>query len=113
MQAPAEDMEKLIHAASGMEFPLSLGPETTIGRKDPVTGIYPDVDLTPVDAQRSVSRRHAKIHRRGSKLFVAEEIGVTKATFVNGRTLDTGIPSEIRPGDELRIGVVTLRLEIP
>src|SRR5262245_40595985 len=48
---PAEGPEKLIHLASGMEFPLSTGPESTIGRRDPVTGIYPDIDLTPVDNQ--------------------------------------------------------------
>ena len=61
-------------APSGMEFHLSNGSETTIGRKDPVTGIYPDIDLTPVDSQRSVSRRHAKIYRRGNKYFFGEEM---------------------------------------
>ena len=46
-QIPAEGPERLIHVPSGMEFPNSTGPETTLGRKDPVTGIFPDVDLTP------------------------------------------------------------------
>ncbi|HEY4575235.1 MAG TPA: FHA domain-containing protein, partial [Thermoanaerobaculia bacterium] len=77
----------------------------------PVTGIYPDIDLTPVDNQRSVSRRHAKIYRRGSKYFFGEEIGTMNATFLNGRRLETGIPSEIKTGDELRFGVVVLRFE--
>jgi pSer/pThr/pTyr-binding forkhead associated (FHA) protein len=108
----AEGREKLIHAASGMEFPLSLGPQTSVGRKDPVTGIYPDVDLTPLDTQRSVSRRHAKIHRRGSKFFAAQEIGTMNSTFVNGSRLDTGIPEEIRPGDELRFGMVVTQFQI-
>ena len=49
VQAVAEGPEKLVHVPSGMEFPLSAGPETTVGRKDPVTGIYPDVDLSPLD----------------------------------------------------------------
>ncbi len=48
--------ERLLHAKSEMEFLLAAGPETTIGRRDPVTGIDPDVDLTPVDTQRSISR---------------------------------------------------------
>jgi hypothetical protein len=109
----AEGPEKLVHLASGMEFPLSQGPETTIGRRDPVTGIFPDVDLTPVDSQRSVSRRHAKIYRRGAKFFLAEEIGTMNATFLNGARLETGVPGEILPGAELRFGVVVLRLEIP
>jgi len=113
VQVPAEGPERLVHVPSGMEFHLSTGPETTIGRKDPVTGIYPDIDLTPVDSQRSVSRRHAKIYRRGSKFFFGEEIGTMNATFLNGHRLETGIPAEIRFGDEVRFGVVVLRLEAP
>jgi CRP-like cAMP-binding protein len=113
VQAAAEGPERLVHPPSGMEFHLSNGSETTIGRKDPVTGIYPDIDLTPVDNQRSVSRRHAKIYRRGSKYFFGEEIGTMNSTFLNGKRLETGIPSEIRPGDELRCGVVVLRFEGP
>ncbi len=105
--------EKLVHAPSGMEFSLSRGSETTMGRKDPVTGIYPDVDLTPVDSQRSVSRRHAKIYRRGAKFFLSEEIGTMNATFLNGGRLETGVPGELKPGDEVRLGVVALRFEVP
>ncbi|HEV7517324.1 MAG TPA: cyclic nucleotide-binding domain-containing protein [Thermoanaerobaculia bacterium] len=105
--------ERLIHAPSGMEFSLSRGSETTIGRKDPVTGIYPDVDLTPIDSQRSVSRRHAKIYRRGSKFFLSEEIGTMNATFQNGARLETGVPAELKPGDEVRCGVVVLKFEVP
>ncbi len=113
LQIPAEGPEKLVHAPSGMEFPLSTSSETSIGRKDPVTGIYPDIDLTPVDTQRSVSRRHAKIYRRGSKFFLAEEIGTMNTTLLNGNRLDTGVPSELKPGDEVRCGVVALRFEVP
>jgi len=109
----ASGPERLLHAPSGMEFSLSRGSETTIGRKDPVTGIYPDVDLTPVDGQRSVSRRHAKIYRRGAKFFLAEEIGTMNATFLNGTRLGTGVPAELKPGDEVRCGVVALRFEVP
>jgi CRP-like cAMP-binding protein len=111
VQVPAEGPERLVHPPSGMEFHLSNGSETSIGRKDPVTGIYPDIDLTPVDNQRSVSRRHAKVFRRGSKYFFGEEIGTMNSTFLNGRRMDTGIPAEIKPGDELRCGVVVLRFE--
>jgi len=112
-QVLAEGPEKLLHVPSGMEFSLSDGAETTIGRKDPVTGIFPDIDLTPVDNQRSVSRRHAKIYRRGEKFFFGEEIGTMNATFLNGVRLDTGVPQELKAGDELRFGVVVLRFEVP
>ncbi|HXU47311.1 MAG TPA: cyclic nucleotide-binding domain-containing protein [Thermoanaerobaculia bacterium] len=112
--APASTApERLVHVPSGMEFPLSDGPETTLGRRDPVTGIDPDIDLTPVDSQRAVSRRHAKIYRQGSKVFLGEEIGTMNSTFLNGARLEKGVPSELKPGDEVRLGVVVLRFEIP
>jgi pSer/pThr/pTyr-binding forkhead associated (FHA) protein len=60
-----------------------------------------------------VSRRHAKIYRRGSKFFLAEEIGTMNTTLLNGNRLDTGVPSELRPGDEVRCGVVVMRFEVP
>jgi CRP-like cAMP-binding protein len=99
--------QKLLHA-SGMEFHLSSGPETLVGRRDPVTGIHPDVDLTPIDTQRSTSRRHAKVYRRGPKFFVCEEIGTMNGTFVNGDRVQTGVPAEIKPGDEVQFGLVKL-----
>jgi CRP-like cAMP-binding protein len=104
VETPAS--ERLVHGKSKMEFRLAKGPETTIGRRDPVTGINPDIDLTPVDMQRSISRRHAKIYRRDGKFFAAEEIGTMNGTFVNGVRLETGIPIEIKEGDEVRFGVV-------
>ncbi|KAB2965965.1 MAG: cyclic nucleotide-binding domain-containing protein [Thermoanaerobaculia bacterium] len=107
--AAAPAPQRLVHEKSGIEFPLAAGPETTIGRRDPVTGIQPDVDLTPADTQRSISRRHAKIYRRGGKFFVAEEIGTMNGTFLNGARLETGVPTEVAPGDEVRFGLVSLR----
>lgn len=99
----------LVHDKSGMEFALAKGAETMIGRRDPVTGIDPDIDLTPADTQRSISRRHAKIYRRGAKFFIAEEIGTMNGTFVNGTRLETGVPTEIKYGDEVRCGLVNLK----
>jgi len=107
--AAARAAQRLHHDVSGMEFALADGPETTIGRRDPVTGIHPDVDLTAVDTQRSISRRHARIYRRGDKFFVAEEIGTMNGTFLNGNRLETGVPTEVSPGDEVRFGLVALR----
>lgn len=102
--------EQLVHEKSGIVFPLSASSQTTVGRRDPVTGIYPDVDLSPVDGQRSVSRRHAKIFRRGEKLFLSEEIGTMNGTFLNGERLETGVPAEVSLGDALKFGVVELEL---
>ncbi|MEM9290602.1 MAG: cyclic nucleotide-binding domain-containing protein [Acidobacteriota bacterium] len=104
--------EQLIHEKSGMEFHLLEGEETTVGRKDPVTGIYPGIDLTAVDSQRSTSRRHAKVFRRGSKFYVVESIGTMNGTFVRGVRLETGEPVEARDGDEVRFGMVALTFHV-
>jgi CRP-like cAMP-binding protein len=104
----ATGLQKLVHLASNMEFRLSSSSETLVGRRDPVTGIQPDVDLTPVDTQRSTSRRHAKIYHRNERFFVTEEIGTMNGTFVNGERVETGVPVEIQSGDEVQFGLVKL-----
>ena len=92
-------------------FFLHSEGDTLIGRGDPVTGINPDVDLAPIDPQRSTSRRHAKIYPMAGKLYLMEEIGVMNGTFVNGSRVTTGTPVPVSNGDELRFGLVTLKLE--
>lgn len=98
--------EKLVHDLSSIEFFLSAGEETSVGRRDPVTGINPDIDLTPADSQRSISRRHSKIFRRDGRFYVREEIGTMNGTFVNGERVETGLPVEFKNGDEVRFGLV-------
>ncbi len=89
-------------------FHLSVGSETSIGRRDPVTGIDPDVDLTPIDTHRSTSRAHARIYHRGRKFFLREEIGTSNGTFLNETKLQTGVPVELVDGDQVRFGLVKL-----
>jgi CRP-like cAMP-binding protein len=98
--------DKLVHEESGMELHLAAGVYTTAGRRDPVTGIDPDVDLTPIDSQRSISRRHATLFRRGGKFYVREEIGTMNGTFINEERIQTGVPVEFKDGDEVRFGLV-------
>lgn len=102
----ARGKEKLVHEGSGMELHLAAGEETTVGRRDPVTGIDPDIDLTPIDSQRSISRRHATIFRRDGKFYVREEIGTMNGTFINDERVQTGVPVEFKDGDEVRFGLV-------
>jgi pSer/pThr/pTyr-binding forkhead associated (FHA) protein len=103
---PERGPERLVDEETGTEFYLAEGDETTIGRRDPVTGINPDIDLTPADSQRSISRRHAKIFRRDGKFYVREEIGTMNGTFINGERVETGTPAEFTDGDEVRFGLI-------
>ena len=103
---------RLISENGETVFHLSVGSETSIGRRDPVTGIDPDVDLTTVDTHRSTSRAHAKIYHRGRKFFLREEIGTSNGTFVNENRLQTGVPVELVDGDQVRFGLVKLLFRV-
>jgi len=112
---PAEPDPKarLVELESGMAFPLAQGRETTVGRLDPVTGIHPDIDLTPVDGRRSVSRRHARILREDDGSFVVvEDVGTMNGTAIEGERLQPGRPAPLRPGNLVRFGTVECRFEL-
>ena len=98
----------LTHRASGIRLEVEGADSITIGRRDPVTGIQPSVDLTGLDQERSVSRRHAKLERRGRRLYLVEDLGTTNGTFVNGKRIPPGKPIEVMAGDLLRFGLVEL-----
>ena len=112
--APVQDPRvRIVEVSTGMEFPLVADRETTVGRIDPVTGIHPDIDLTPVDPKRSVSRRHARIRREADGRFVViEDVGTMNGTFVNGTRLQAGRPHPVAPGDTVRFGTVECRFEV-
>lgn len=109
--APAEKAtrHRLVDVATGTAFFFSSGDETTIGRADPVTGILPDVDLTPVDTNRSVSRRHAKIIKTGNDYHVLEEVGTVNGTYVNDQRIPTGVPVTLHNGDLVKIGLISMK----
>jgi len=103
-----KDHFRLMSSDGSSEFFLNREGDTLVGRADPVTGITPDVDLTPLDNQRSTSRRHAKIYQLGGVFYIMEEIGVMNGTFVNDNRLATGAPVAIQNGDVLKFGLVPL-----
>jgi pSer/pThr/pTyr-binding forkhead associated (FHA) protein len=96
----------LIHEDSGTEYELPAKPELVVGRADPVSGIVPDVDLSGVDSQRTLSRRHVKILSRDDGFFLQEEGGAGNGTFVNGERVESGVPVKLEPGDKVRFGFV-------
>jgi pSer/pThr/pTyr-binding forkhead associated (FHA) protein len=107
-QASAADGGARLEVEGDGTFFAIAGDDTLIGRFDPVTEQMPDVDLTPVDLKRSVSRRHARLVRTGDGFALTEEVGALNGTFVNGAKLDTGRPHPVKPGDHVGIGMVKL-----
>jgi CRP-like cAMP-binding protein len=116
MPAPArqgiEARAVLGHQASGRLFPLHPEGETTLGRHDPVTGVTPDVDLSPLDPERTVSRRHATISTAGGKIGIMETSASTNGTFVNGARIEPFRAVPLTDGDSVQLALVALRLHV-
>ena len=95
----------------GKEFPM-CEDESHIGRWDADGGIFPDVDLDSDDPEAKVSRRHARITRRGGVYYI-EDLGSTNGTFVNrGRRLLPGDRQPLRDGDEVIVGKTFLKFHV-
>ena len=110
-ESPPDASGYLTHRASGIRLEVGWQSSVAVGRRDPVTGIQPEIDLTGFDQERSVSRRHAKLQRRSGQLYLVEDLGTTNGTFVNGERIAPGEPVEVRSGDLLRFGLVELRYQ--
>jgi len=95
----------------GQEFPLEDG-NNIVGRWDPETGAFPEVDLDQDDPEAKISRKHALIRFEGSKITV-EDIGSLNGTYVNRQPrLMPGNPVELKSGDEIIIGKTFLKLVV-
>jgi hypothetical protein len=95
----------------GQEFPLEDG-HNLIGRWDPETGSFPEVDLEQDDPEAKISRKHAMIIIENGHITV-EDIGSLNGTYVNrGNRLIPGSPLEVKSGDELIIGKTFLKLVV-
>jgi len=95
----------------GQEFPLEDG-NNLIGRWDPETGSFPEVDLDADDPEAKISRKHALIRIDAGKITI-EDIGSLNGTYVNRQPrLSPGSPAEIKSGDEVIIGKTFLKLVV-
>jgi eukaryotic-like serine/threonine-protein kinase len=112
---PASPTAKLlIEGTSELNTPVfSLEkPENLVGRRDPMSNIFPEVDLSRFDPQTKISRRHARIWRDGTD-FMVEDLGSSNGTILLGASSNTirlrpHQPHVLASGDRLRLGDTTL-----
>jgi serine/threonine-protein kinase len=79
-----------------------------VGRTDPQSNIFPDIDLSRFDPETKISRRHARIWREG-ETFLLEDLGSVNGTVVNDAVrLGPRQPRPLASGDRLRLGETTL-----
>jgi serine/threonine-protein kinase len=79
-----------------------------VGRTDPHSNIFPEIDLSRFDSETKVSRRHARIWREGDT-FLVEDLGSVNGTVINDSVrLAPRQPRVLDSGDKLRLGETTL-----
>jgi pSer/pThr/pTyr-binding forkhead associated (FHA) protein len=79
-------------------------PQVIVGRRDPISGGKPDIDLEPFDGENlGVSRRHVAL-RLGTHMVEVKDLGSLNGTFINGIPLKPHKLYSAVNGDELRIG---------
>lgn len=109
-----EVVMKLVEMKGGRpakEFLVHEG-NNLLGRWDPDSGSFPDIDLEAADPEAKVSRKHAIIDREGTKAEI-EDLNSLNGTFINrGGRLRPGIRETLKHGDELVIGKTFLLVQI-
>ncbi len=75
-----------------------------IGRVDPQTRSYPNIDLTEYDSSAKISRRHARIYSLDGRNFWLEDLDSFNGTSLNGVRIQPRQPLPIHEGDEITFG---------
>jgi pSer/pThr/pTyr-binding forkhead associated (FHA) protein len=109
---PGSEAAMLVLAsASGSRLEIPAKTEVVIGREDPFSEVFPDLDLTDLGgADGGVSRKHAVIRRTDGGCTI-EDMSSTNGTYINKKRVQPHAPQEIKPGDEVRFGKLAFSLE--
>ena len=104
---------RLVVTDGGTVLPLPTNKaEIIIGREDPVSNIFPEVDLTPFGGEMGgVSRQHARITHSGDQWRITD-LNSTNYTRLDGSRLDPEIATPLHDGARVQFGriVVTFHL---
>jgi pSer/pThr/pTyr-binding forkhead associated (FHA) protein len=97
-------------ALSGRRYPISKA-DVLIGRYDPSSPQRPDIDLSPDDPNRTVSRRHARVIQREGRYLLQVEPTARNPGEMNGAKLQQNVTIPLSPGDRFQLGKVDLTFE--
>ncbi|HUS17197.1 MAG TPA: FHA domain-containing protein [Chloroflexia bacterium] len=85
-------------------------PVIHVGRTDRSANVFPTIDLETDGGQNAgVSRRHVRMSRQPDGYYL-EDLGSINGSFLNRRRLSPGNPTELKDGDEVRLGNIVLRI---
>jgi hypothetical protein len=99
----------IVAGTTELDASFHLQKDTNLlGRTDPVSNIFPEVDLSRFDPHTKVSRRHARIWREG-EAFMVEDLGSVNGTVINDiNRLEPRQPQTLNSGDRIKLGETTL-----
>ncbi|HZQ08544.1 MAG TPA: FHA domain-containing protein [Anaerolineae bacterium] len=107
-QPPPAGHPRLVLVSSGTYFDLDGYSELLIGRVDPTSDIFPEVDLTAHGGDEGgVSRRHARITLAGNQYFV-EDLDSSNGSWLGTSRLVAKTRTPLNHGDQLRLGKLVL-----
>jgi len=94
---------------SNVRLDIPAGKQTIIiGREDPVSGIFPDIDLDQHSGQDlGVGRRHAQMTLQAGQLLI-EDLDSVNGTVVNKQKIPPRTLKPVQDGDEIRLGKLVL-----
>ncbi len=100
LESLSAGLNAVLVSPSGVRFLLNL-PENIVGRPADRSQVV-QVDLSPLDDNRVVSRRHARIRRDNSGYWLMDES--RNGTWVNGKQIFPGEPCPLKDKDEISFG---------
>ncbi len=93
-------------------IPVPNRPEMIVGRSDPQSNSYPDVDLGPYGGlELGVSRRHFRLKREGDQSYV-EDLNSMNGVIINGQKIPPYTLHPLRSGDRITLGKMELRFDL-
>ncbi len=108
----------MIDGTSELDVPAFIleKTENLVGRRDPLSNIFPEVDLSKYDPQTKISRKHARIWRDGDN-FLIEDLGSSNGTVVmqamkEAIRLEPKRAIALANGDKIKLGDTTLQFVI-
>ena len=104
---------RLVVADGSATLPLPTDKaQIIVGREDPVSNIFPEVDLTPFGGEMGgVSRQHARITNSGGQWLITD-MNSTNYTRINGTRLEPDVPTPLPDGARVQFGRVALTFHL-
>lgn len=103
-------MLRLLVLNSGRTIFCPMKEVLLIGRADASGSVFPEIDLNQDNAYMAgISRRHARIIRRGDAFFL-EDLDSMNGSYLNRARLAPHTPVQFQDGDEIRLGNLVLRV---